>query len=490
MNFTKTDFKEYLICPKWLWVKKKKPELAVEGEMSLFLKKLIKDGYEVEEFAQQMFPSGVEVTDNSGVLKEKTQEYLEKNQTMFQATFETDKGLFVKVDVLEFDEESGKWNIYEIKASSSIKNDPQHNHLKDITFQTIVAEESGVPINKSFIIHINKEYKRNGEINPRELFVIEDVSEDVQEGKENVNQEIETALDFLSKDEISMEGCDCLYKSHGQRCDSFTVFNPKVPEYSVHHIVGGKKLISLIEKDIFDVAEIPDDFDLTDLQQQKVTLRKNRKPIIDEESIKETLSSLTFPLYFLDYETFGKPYPILDGYTSNQQIVFQYSLHILQEDGSLEHYEYLADDFESATKGLLEHMSKNIGPKGTIIVWNESFEKGRNEELAEIHPEYADFLNDINNRIYDLMLVFKKDYLHPDFYGSASIKKVLPVMLPDLSYKNLEVQDGTMALSEWEKIATGKVTGEQSEELKKHLLKYCELDTFAMVELFKILQKI
>jgi CRISPR/Cas system-associated exonuclease Cas4 (RecB family) len=490
MNLTKTDFKEYLICPKWLWVKKKKPELAVEGEMSLFLKKLIKDGYEVEEFAQQMFPNGVEITGNSDVLKEKTQEYLEKNQTMFQATFETDRGLFAKVDVLEFDEESGKWNIYEIKASSSIKTDLQHNHLKDITFQTIVVEESGVPLNKSLIIHINKKYKRDGEINPRELFVIEDVSEDVQEGKENVNQEIETALDFLNKDEISMEGCECLYKSHGQHCDSFTVFNPKVPGYSVHHIVGGKKLLSLIETDVFDVKEIPEDFDLTDKQQEKVTLQKTGKPMIDEESIKETLLSLTFPLYFLDYETFGKPYPILDGYTSNQQIVFQYSLHVLQEDGSLEHYEYMADDFESATRGLLDHMSKYIGHTGTVIVWNESFEKGRNKELADVHPEYADFLNDINNRVYDLMLIFKKDYLHPGFYGSASIKKVLPVMLPELSYNSLEVQDGTMAMSEWEKMINPETTPEEKEQIRKDLLEYCALDTMAMVEIYRFLKQL
>jgi CRISPR/Cas system-associated exonuclease Cas4 (RecB family) len=458
--------------------------------MSLFLKKLIKDGYEVEKFAQQMFPGGVEITGNTDVLKEKTQEYLEKKQTMFQATLETDRCLFAKVDVLEFDTESGKWNIYEIKASSSIKTDLQHNHLKDITFQTIVTEESGVLINKSFIIHINKEYKRDGEINPRELFVIEDVSEKVLKDKENVNREIETALDFLSKDEISMEGCDCLYKSYGQRCDSFMVFNSKVPEYSVHHIVGGKKLLSLIEIDVFDIKEIPEEFDLTDKQQEKVTLQKTGKPMIDVDAIRDALNRLTFPIYFLDYETFGKPYPVLDGYTTNQQIVFQYSLHALQEDGSLEHYEYLADDFETATTGLLEHMREQIGSIGSVIVWNEGFEKGRNKELAEIHPEHADFLEDINNRIYDLMLVFKKDYLHPDFYGSASIKKVLPVMLPELSYNNLEIQDGTMALSEWEKVASGKINSEQAEQVKKDLLKYCELDTLAMVELYRELVKL
>ena len=490
MHLTKTDFKEYLICPKWLWVKKNKSELAVEGEMSLFLQKLINDGYEVEDFAHRLFLGGIEVIGSSSELLSTTQELLGKKQTMFQATFETTEGLFAKIDVLAFDSEAESWNLYEVKASSSIKTDLQHNHIKDITFQTIVAEKAGVSINANYIIHINKEYRRNGEIDPEQLFVIEDVTKQVQENKDTVAKEVEEALTCLSKEDISLEGCECLYRSHGQRCDSFSVFNPNIPEYSVHHIVGGKKLLSLIEADIFDVTEIPEDFDLTDIQRAKVDLQKTQTPIIDKDTIKETLSNLSYPLYFLDYETFGKPYPVLDGYSTNQQIVFQYSLHILEENGTLTHHEYLANDFETATTGLLEHMRAHIGSIGSVIVWNEGFEKGRNNELAEIHPEYADFLADINSRVYDLMLVFKKDYLHPNFYGSASIKKVLPVLLPELSYKNLEVQDGTMAMSEWEKIATGKITGEQSLELRKHLLKYCELDTFAMVELYRKLQEL
>ncbi|MFA5583976.1 MAG: DUF2779 domain-containing protein [Bacteriovoracaceae bacterium] len=490
MYLTKTDYKEYLICPKWLWVKKNKPEFAVEGEMSLFLQKLINDGYEVENFAQQLFPKGVEVVGSSNELLDTTQELLSKKQTMFQATFETKEGLFAKVDVLAFDKDTDSWNLYEVKASSSIKTDLQHNHIKDVTFQTIVAEKAGVSINASFIIHINKEYRRNGEMDPEQLFVIEDVTDQVQENKDTVTKEIEEALVCLAKDDLSLKGCDCLYRSHGQRCDSFSVFNPDIPQYSVHYIVGGKKLLSLLEADIFDVTEIPEDFDLTDNQREKVTLQKTGKPMIDTDAIQDTLSHLVYPLYFLDYETFGKPYPVLDGYTTNQQIVFQYSLHILQEDGTLEHHEYLANDFETATTGLLEHMREHIGPVGSVIVWNEGFEKGRNKELAEIHPEYADFLEDINNRIYDLMLVFKKDYLHPNFYGSASIKKVLPVMLPDLSYKNLEIQDGTMALSEWEKVASGKISDDQADEVRKNLLKYCELDTLAMVELYRKLQEL
>lgn len=489
-TLTKTNFKEYLICPKWLWLKKRKPELYVEGEMSLFLEKLIKDGYEVEAYAQKLFPEGVEVTGDKTALLSKTSDLLQKHQTMFQATFQTEDGLFAKVDVLAFNDVTQKWDLYEIKASSEIKTDLQHNHLKDITFQTITVEDAGVAVGSSYIIHINKEYRRSGDINPKELFVIEDVTAEVQGDKENVRLEINEALSLLNKEEVSFDGCECLYKSHGQRCDSFELFNPKVPKYSVHHIVAGKKLQNLLDDNILDIKDIPEDFDLTDIQRGKVVLQKSGKPLIDLEAIRNTLSSLTFPLYFLDYETFGKPYPVLDGYKTNQQIVFQVSLHIVQENGDIEHYEYLGNDFETATTGLLEMMREKIGLTGSVIVWNEGFEKGRNKELAEIHPEHADFLEDINRRVHDLMLVFKKDYLHPDFFGSASIKKVLPVLLPELSYKNLEIQDGTMALSEWERSTKDSVSSTERESIRENLLKYCKLDTLAMVEIWKVLRKI
>jgi len=489
MILTKTDFKEYLICPKWLWVKKKKSELYVEGEMSLFLEKLIKDGYEVEDFAQKLFPEGIELTGSRESLISDTKDLLEKHQTMFQATFQTNEGLFIKVDALVFNTDTKKWDLYEIKASSEIKTDLQHNHLKDITFQTITAVEAGVEIGESYIIHINKEYRRDGEIDIQELFVIEDVTKEVQGLKDEVSLKINEALGFLNQDDISLDGCDCLYKSHGQRCDSFELFNPKVPKYSVHHIVSGKKLQALLAQDILDVKDIPDDFKLTDKQQVKVDIQKSGKPLIDNDSINETLTSLVYPLYFLDYETFGKPYPVLDGYKTNQQIVFQYSLHVVDEDNSVEHFEYLGDNFETATTSLVESLKKNIGPVGSVIVWNESFEKGRNKELGIIHPEYNDFLEDVNSRIYDLMLVFKKDYMHPDSFGSASIKKVLPVMVPDLSYKTLDVQDGTMAMSEWERSVQPDLDQDTKEQVRTNLLKYCELDTLAMVEIYKKLKE-
>ena len=496
MNLTKTDFKEYLQCRESFWLKKKRPEDYKEGEFSLFLEKLIADGYEVEEYVHKLFPGGVDLEGDEATLLQETEKLVAcadnpacAGSPIFQATFKTDKGLFIKIDILNFNKETKKWDIYEVKASSEIKTDVQHNHIKDITFQTIVAERARIPIGESYIIHINKEYRRDGELDLRELFVFANVTEDVREGREEVNSEIDGALALLEQDSISMTSCGCLYKSRAQGCDMFEFFNPQVPKYSVHNLFRGKKLRLLVDESIFKITDIPDDFKLTDRQEEQVTLQKTQIPLIDKAGVEETLSHLRFPLYFLDYETFGKPIPLLDKYNTNQQIVFQFSLHVLEEDGTLKHFEYLAEDMENATSGLVKALREHIGPVGSIIVWYESFEKGRNKELAELHPECRDFMEDVNSRVFDLMKVFKKDYLHPGFNGSASIKKVLPVLLPELSYKSLDIQDGTMALTEWERMLAKHTVREHKEEIKNNLLKYCKLDTLAMVKIFEFLRK-
>lgn len=489
MTLTKTDFKEYLLCGKCLWLKKKRPEEYTPGEFSLFLQKLIKDGYEVEEYVQKLFPGGVNVSGSKETLLLRTQELLRGDKPIFQATFETKDGLFAKIDVLNFNQTTGLWDIYEIKASSEIKTDLKHNHIKDVGFQTIVAENAGVGVGESYIIYINKEYRRAGEVDIKQLFIVENVTERIREEKEEVRNEIADALALLQKDNISLVGCDCLYKSHGQRCDCFFKFNPEVPEYSVHHIVQGNKLKMLLDQGILEIHDIPDDFDLTDIQRAKVTLQKTHTPIVNSNAIRKTLSQLVFPLYFLDYETYGTPIPLLDGYKTNQQIVFQVSVDKLDLQGVLTHFEYLATELSGATAGLVQTLRSCIGSTGSVVVWYESFEKGRNAELAELHPEHREFLEDVNKRIFDLMKVFKEDYQHPDFKGSASIKKVLPVLLPELSYKNLEIQNGTMALSEWEKMIKGEMTSHEAEATKANLLKYCALDTMAMVEIFRVLQK-
>ncbi|MBU1046932.1 DUF2779 domain-containing protein [Patescibacteria group bacterium] len=494
MKLTKTDFKKYLICPESFWLEKKKPEEFTGGEITDFFKKLIQDGYDVENKVQEMFPSGVFLDDvDDDILVKKTQDELVKKGTIFQATFKSDRGLFLKADVFKFNDESGKWDLYEVKSSSEIKTDLMHNHIKDIAFQKMTLEECGVEIGNCYITHLNRDYVRQGELDLSKLFIFEEVSKRIEEVSEEVKYQVDSALELLKKDDLKITSCNCLYQSAGQRCDCFAQFNPQVPEYSTAHILRGKKLRELIDDNIYDPKDIPEDFALTEPQKIKVQLQKIGRPMIDVSSIRETLEKLEYPLYFLDYETLLKPIPLLDGYNPNSQILFQYSLHVMREKDTpleeVEHYEYLANDLESSTKGLVKSLSENIGPRGSVLVWYEPFEKTRNIELGKLHPEYEKFFLNVNDRVYDLMKIFKKDYLMPEFKGSASIKKVLPVLVPELSYKELEVQDGTMAMSAWEEMLNTK-DKERFEELRKALLKYCELDTWAMVKIFEVINKL
>ncbi|MFC1622454.1 DUF2779 domain-containing protein, partial [Patescibacteria group bacterium] len=213
---------------------------------------------------------------------------------------------------------------------------------------------------------------------------------------------------------------------------------------------------------------------------------------IEEENIKEELEQLEYPLNFLDYETFAPFVPLFDGYRPHQKMVFQYSLHIQEKpDGKFKHYSYLAKDWEDPSKKLVKDLKEKIKDKGSVIAWYMSFEKGRNSEMGERYPEYMSFFEDINNRMFDLMNVFKKGYyVHKDFHGSASLKRVLPVIVPELSYGDLEIHEGMEASNKWRDMVDPKTNKKESEQIYNNLLKYCELDTLAMVKILERLNKL
>jgi hypothetical protein len=126
-----------------------------------------------------------------------------------------------------------------------------------------------------------------------------------------------------------------------------------------------------------------------------------------------------------------------------------------------------------------------------VIAWNAVFEKARNEEMAVAFPEHADFLRGINNRLFDLMLIFrKKMYVEPEFGGSASLKNVMPALIPDLSYKNLNIQDGGDASASWPILTDPKLPEEQRKKLHKDMIDYCRLDVYGMVKILELLHKV
>lgn len=489
MYLTKTDFQEYLQCSKCLWLKKNNPDLYIRPNISEFDQKLIDEGYEVELAAREMFENGILVEGSNEQAALKTKELIQsKTSPIFQATFITSSGLLAKTDILIYNEFMNAWSIYEVKSSTSIKTGKDENHIYDITFQKLVLNQSDIPVDETYIIHMRKDFKKTSDLNLFDMFTIADVAELVEAEYNKVQSEAEQALEFIADTNVDLSSCSCLYSSRSNHCSSFKVLNRNVPDYSIHDIsrISAESLRLLIDDLIMNIWDIPEDFKLSTNQMTQVELEKSQKPEIKIENIKQTLEELEYPLIFLDYETYVSAIPKVEGFSPHQHIPFQVSVHILQFDRQLKHYEYLADNIENAPLELIEFLRDTVPSMGYLISWHASFENTRNKQIAEIYPEYSQFLLDLNERTFDLETIFKDDYRHPGFKGRTSIKKVLPVLCPEFSYKDLNIQNGTEAMENWNRT----IFDEELEELErvqiqKSLLEYCKLDTLAMVKIFK-----
>ncbi len=511
---SKTDYLLYRECPKNTWLKVHKPDVYYTNELSDFEKSIIETGNEVESKARLLFPTGILIEGHDIVAQEKTAKIIQdllsgssenipnKNsstglQTIFQPVF-VKNGFMAAVDVLQYDPNKQSFSVYEIKASNNVK---EKLHLYDLAFQVNLLKMAGLQIDRIGVLHLNPKYIRNGDLDIIKLFVKDDVTESVNELLEKVAIEMQETQKYLSEDAEPSGPCDCIYKGRSGHCTTFSYSNVSVPAYSVHDIarigLSKTKLIELIDSNIFDIKEVPEYIELSDIQKNQVNVLVSDRVILEKDKIFEELNSLVFPLYFIDYETFPSAIPRFDGFSPYQQIPFQYSLHIVEkaplENGAEKaeevtpiHHEFLHTESSDPSLAFLEAMQKDIGKIGSIIVWNKSFECNRNTELAKRFTKFKEFVEDVNARVYDLEDVFKKQYfVHKGFKGKTSIKYILPVIAPELTYKNLNIQNGGSASDTWNRLVTSQIPANQKKQVTEDLLKYCERDSYAMYAIWK-----
>jgi hypothetical protein len=510
---TKTDFILYKECEKNVWIKWHRSEDYKKFPVSEFEKSLGLMGEDVEKEARKRFTGGILIPDRSEKSVELTKELItKKTPVIFQAVFTTEKYL-AATDVIKWNEKANAYDLYEIKMSSTTEEGSENEKIDrkketqyeyDLAFQTNVAKLCGINFNNKYLIRLNNEYVRHGELDYKNLFeetnkteILSDVFLSV------VETEMNSAYEYLSQKEEPKGHCRCYYeRGRSSHCTTFSLSNPDATGYTVHdlnRIGNSKKLLGeLLNDGILNI----DDISIADerlipkrtkngepgkpKKLNQVKVYKTKEPIIDIDSIKAELNSLKYPLYFLDYETYPTAIPPFDGYRPYQHIVFQYSLHILRSrDAELEHRECLIFEGDPAPK-LVESLRKDIGDTGSVISWYKAFENSRNRELAEMLPEYADFLHSVVDRTYDLMdIVDKQYYVHHGFKGSSSIKKIQPVIAPDFSYKELDVKNGTEAIEAYKQATSGKFTAKELETKKSQMLKYCEYDTLVMYKIWK-----
>ena len=486
MLLSKSQYIRGLQCHKSLWLYKNKRHLLQppsEQEESLFA-----TGNTVGDYAKQVFSRGVEIEFNGddfdGMIS-KTQQLIEKGvDTIYEGAFKQND-IFAMADILHKTDEG--WDMYEVKASTSVKP----YHIDDAAIQWYCLSEV-LKINKVYIMHINNEYVRNGDLDINELFHMEDITEDALVLQESIPDKLKAMVEVLNGEMPEVEigaHCDSPFE-----CD-FSHLCWVIPEVSVFNLyrMYSTEKLSLYKQGIVHYEDIPSDYSLSEMQELQVSAKLNNEIRVDKDVICEFLNTVITPVSFFDFETFQNAVPRFDGQRPYMQMPFQYSLHIIDEQDDMEHLEYLGDENSDPRRELAERMITDLPITGSIMAYNQSFEIGRIRDLAGLYPDLAADLLAFNERFVDLIEPFRNiGYYHPDFNGSFSIKSVLPAMFPndpELDYKKLDIQDGGMAMDTFANLHLLKDDG-QRDEIRNNLLAYCRLDTLAMVRIYEKLKVI
>ena len=485
---SKSTFMKGCQCPKALWLYKHKPELRTE--VSDQQQTIFDQGTNVGKLAEQLFPKGVDARpENTFAYQQSvvdTQKYiLEGHKVIYEAAFQYDQVL-AALDILVCNR--GRWKAYEVKSSTSVSD----AILQDAALQYYVITQSGLPLVDFSIVYINNEYVREGDLDVQELFVIESVLEQILELQPMIAAKIPELKRVAKLAEVPKRdiGPHC---SDPYGCDFMEHCWQHIPEDSVFDLrghSGGSRAFELYEQGILLLNDIPDDFKLNTSQQIQVTAHKTGEPVINRAALEEFLDQIEYPLYFMDFETFQSAVPEYDGTRPYQQIPFQYSVHRLDaQEAELVHFEWLGESGTDPRKDFIENLLGVMGNTGSVVTYNSSFEKVRLCELAIRFPRKAKTIESLQERIIDLMSPFRsKHYYLPIMKGSYSIKQVLPALVPELSYDDLEIGNGGLASFTYYQLQYEKEVA-VVEKTREALLRYCELDTLAMAKILEKLDK-
>ena len=444
---SKSTFMYGCQCPKRLWLHKYRPE--VRDEMDEEQEAVFQRGTDVGKLAEQMFPGGVDARPETPFAYQQsvadTARYISEGRVIiYEAAFQYE-GLLCAVDLLV--KQGNQWYAYEVKSTSKVKE----QHLPDAAFQYYVITKAGLELADFSIVHLNTSYIRYGDLNIQELFTAESVLDHLLLMQEFIHEK-GVALKTVVANKTEMPEVEV-----GNHC--YCPYNCDFLGYCYEGID---------EEEEEDYGE----------------------PYVNREAVIAFLSQLEYPIYHIDFESWRAVVPEYDGHWPFRQVCFQYSVHVERALGAEpEHYAYLAEGTHSSSLEFIESLLGVVGTQGTVLVYNISFEKPRLTELMNEHPQHAEAIQNVIDRIVDLMKPFRKDYRTPEMQGKWTIKKVLPALVPEMSYNELTIGNGTDASNAFYNLQHTQ-NPDDVERTRAALLEYCKLDTLAMVKLLGVLRGI
>lgn len=378
------------------------------------------------------------------------------------------------------------WIVEEVK--SSLQDTKQLPDLiDDVTYTVMVTRGAGLEVERCRLLLISRGYRLG--MPPQDMFVARDVTEEVASRLPEFHASLNTIRAALQQDAMP----PARLRSVCRKCEFFNtecigkdLQHPILQIPSLHKNV----IAQLVEAGIHEVKSVPEGFPLSTLQSRVVDCVKSGHEYVGP-TLRGDLSVIQWPAAYLDFETVATAIPLYPGIAPYQQITTQFSLHVCDEPGHvIRHHEYLADPTRDCKRELAESLLSALEGTKSVIVYHASFERGRLTDLAKLFQDLAPQLQDVIRRLVDLEVVIRNGYYHPDFRGSYSIKRVLPVLVPDLTYEGLAIADGDAAVAQFARMALGQYDTEEVAVIRKQLLNYCALDTLAMVRLHQRLLEI
>jgi len=492
LHISKSKYLSGLQCPKLLWTQLNERELIPEpGPAQQYI---FDTGHMIGELAKQIFPTGVEVPMNFkdlSITDSDTAELMNRPSAervpIFEASFLIDNR-YCRVDVLvpvdnEEGEEANRWDLVEVKSSTRVKD----VNVQDVAFQSETLTRSGVHLRRLYLMHINTGYVLDETFDVQKFFHLEDITTRVETLLSYVPRTVGKMLDVVrGPDPDTPIGPRC---TKPYTCPLIPHCWAGLPDNNVTELYyGGRRAFGLLDEGLFSIETVPDDRLSHQQRIQKQTIISGEAHH-DAAHLRTWLDELVYPVYHLDFETMNPAKPPFRGTRPYQRLPFQYSLHIqAAPDAEPRHLEFLAQDKGDPRPAMVEAL-RELGTAGTVLTWNMGFEKGVLDDLAELYPPEAEWLSAITERMVDLMVPFRSFwYHHPAQKGRCSLKAVLPAVTT-LSYGELAIADGNHAARAYEEVIYGDVEAGRRAEVMGQLLEYCKLDTLAMVEILRVLNR-
>jgi hypothetical protein len=485
---SKSKFVAGVQCLKRLYWKVYQPDLAAEIDDQV--QAVMDQGKAVGVEAQKAFPGGVLAEadyQHTHAALEETARLMANPQVpaVYEAALEHD-GILVRVDILER-QPRNRWRLVEVKSSTQVKG----HYRYDVAIQRHVAGGAGLKIASACLMHLNREYIYDGKrFDPNRLFVLEDLTADADSLAGEVVDLLAAQRRVLQEDEPPQveAGAQC---TNPVRCEFFDQCHAPVPAGHVSELprLTQRKLEALQALRIDLIQDIPESFQLTPAQRRAYECACSGRPWFGPD-LRDALTTLRYPLHFMDFETFYPALPRHNGMWPYSHIPFQWSVHVREgPGGELRHHEFLAEDATDPRLRFLETLLDVLGTTGSIVVYNRSFEAERLKDLAGWFPVHAKQIASIQARLWDLLPVVRGNVYHPEFRGSFSIKKTLPALVPEMTYEGMEVAEGAQAGLAWETLVHGQLSPNEKTKLRAALLAYCRQDTEAMVRLCEALAR-